>query len=333
MPELRRDPVMGRWVIVSQERALRPDQFKPKTKSGNEPPPPCPFCEGNEKLTPPEITAIRANGSKDSSGWTIRVVPNKFPALRVEGDIGKQGDGIYDIMNGIGAHEVIIESPKHAISLSNLADDRVRDILWMYKQRILDLRNDKRLVFSLVFKNVGEAAGASLEHTHSQLIATPIVPLRVKSEIDYCKQYYDFRGRCIICDLIKQEISQGVRVVINTDNFIAVEPYAPRFPFETWLFPKWHASHFEAIDDKLFGELASILRQTIAKIEHVSNNPPYNYLIHTTPMNWEPIDHYHWHFEILPRLTRVAGFEWGSGFYINPVSPESAAQYLRDVAL
>lgn len=332
MPELRKDPIMGRWVIVSHERALRPDQFKitPQLpKEGHQKN--CAFCEGNESLTPTEIIALRKNSEKNSPGWQIRVVPNKYPALKVEGNLDKQGEGMYDMMNGVGAHEVIIESPKHELSLSALSEERITDLIQIYKQRILDLRNDKRLVFCLIFKNVGEAAGASLEHTHSQLIATPIVPLRVKAEIDYAKQYYDFRGRCVICDMIKQELSIGTRVVLNSENFISLEPFAPRFPFETWILPKNHISHFEATENTYFAELAKMLRQTILKIEKVSNNPPYNYLIHTTPISWESIDHYHWHIEILPRLTRVAGFEWGSGFYINPVPPENAATFLREV--
>ena len=331
MPELRRDPVTGRWVIIASERARRPDDF-----GTAEPPPvrrsaPCAFCAGNEAMTPPEIIAVRPGGVRDGPGWRARVVPNKFPALMVEGDLGKRGDGMYDLMNGVGAHEVIIETPRHELSLTNLREDEVRDVLWFYKQRLLDLKNDFRLVYGLIFKNVGERAGATMEHTHSQLIATPIVPLQVESEILHCREYLERRDRCLLCDMGVQEMAGGSRMVLDTPNFMAFEPFASRFPFETHVMPKRHLSHFEAIDDALLPELARILRSTLVRIEKAVNNPPYNYLIHTSPLNVKPLDHYHWHFEIIPRITRVAGFEWGSGFYVNTAPPEQAAAFLREV--
>jgi UDPglucose--hexose-1-phosphate uridylyltransferase len=304
MPELRRDPVAGRWVIIASERAKRPDDFAAETS----PAPrylPCAFCAGNEAMTPQEIIAVRVNGS-----WRSRVVANKFPALMVEGDLGKRGDGMYDLMNGVGAHEVIIESPRHEISITGLSDEEVRDVLWLYKQRLLDLRNDYRLVYGLVFKNV---------------------PLQVEQEIRRCAEYFDYRGRCMLCDMVMQEMSSGARMVMDTPNFIAFEPFAARFPFETHLMPKRHMSHFEATDDTMLLELAKCLRMSIGKIEAALNNPPYNYLIHTSPLSVRSLDHYHWHFEIIPRITRVAGFEWGSGFYINTVPPEQAASFLREV--
>jgi len=325
LPELRRDPVAGRWVIIASERAKRPDDFAaeeaPATRNL-----PCAFCAGNESMTPQEIIAVRSGGA-----WRSRVVANKFPALMVEGEIGKRGDGMYDLMNGVGAHEVIIESPRHEVSITSLSDGDVRDVLWLYKQRLLDLRNDYRLVYGLVFKNVKDKAGASMEHTHSQLIATPIVPLQVEQEIRRCSEYFDYRGRCLLCDMVMQEMQSGARMVMDTPNFIAFEPFAARFPFETHLMPKRHMSHFEATDDALLPELAKCLRLSIAKIEAALNQPPYNYLIHTSPLNVRSLDHYHWHFEIIPRITRVAGFEWGSGFYINTVPPEQAAAFLREV--
>ncbi len=326
MPELRRDPVIGRWVIIARERARRPDDYPPEDGAARRPGP-CPFCPGQEALTPPEIAAIRPAGG----AWRARVVPNKFPALRVEGELEKRGDGMYDLMNGLGAHEVIIETPRHERSLTGLSDEEVRDVLWLYKQRLLDLKQDFRLVYGLVFKNVGERAGASLQHTHSQLIVTPIVPLRVQTEIERCREYYEYRDRCLLCDMIVQELSSGVRMVLDTPNFIAFEPFAARFPFETHVMPKRHISHFEATEDALLPELARCLRSALARIEKAVDHPSWNYLIHTSPLNISPLDHYHWHFEIFPRITRVAGFEWGTGFYINPVPPEDAAQFLREV--
>jgi len=332
MPELRKDPVTGRWVIIAVERAKRPDDFKfeaPQKKMSM-----CPFCGGNEHTTPPEITALRnGDSARDKAGWRVRVVPNKFPALMVEGELEKRGEGMYDVINGIGAHEVIIETPQHELSITALSDENVREVLWVYKDRLVDLRKDKRLVYGLLFKNVGERAGASLEHTHSQLIVTPIVPLRVKTEMNRCAEYYDFRGRCLFCDMIKQDISNGVRVVMEEKNFVAFEPFAARFPFETWILPKRHISHYEATEDWLLGELGYVIKTTLKKIETAISHPPYNYLVHTSPFNEQAVDYYHWHFEIIPRITRVAGFEWGTGFYINAVPPESAAQYLREIRL
>ncbi len=333
MPELRKDPVTGRWVIVAVERTKRPDDFRAASPPRRGPVG-CPFCEGSEASTPPEIAALREPGSAPNGpGWRARVIPNKFPSLMIEGELDKRGEGIYDRMNGIGAHEVIIETPQHDLGLADLPADRIREMLWLYRERLLDLRKDHRLIYGLLFKNAGVQAGASLEHSHSQLIMTPIVPFRVAQEIQGAKLFFDYRGRCIFCDIIQQEISSGDRLVVNEKNFIAFEPYASRFPFETWILPKRHLSHFEATDDALLGELAYVLKLTLKKIEVSVNNPPYNYLVHTSPLNVGPIEHYHWHFEVIPRITRVAGFEWGTGFYINPVPPENAARYLRDAVV
>ena len=332
MPELRKDPVVGRWVIIATERGKRPVDFRnPPTppKSAN-----CPFCQGNEAITPPEILALREPGTaKNGPGWRVRVVPNKFPALRIEGDLDKRGEGIYDLMTGVGAHEVIIECPDHQLSMISLPEERVRDILWVCRERLQDLKKDVRFLYGLIFKNVGESAGASLEHSHSQLIVTPIVPKILLEELTGCKSFYDFRGRCIYCDMVKQEIESGTRVVMNDANFVAFAPFAARFPFETWIFPKRHMTHFEALPDSLLGELAHILKASLAKIEGALNNAPYNYLIHTSPFEsiGDSDKYYHWHVEIIPRITRVAGFEWGTGFYINPVPPEDAAGFLREV--
>ncbi|MBI4712105.1 MAG: galactose-1-phosphate uridylyltransferase [Planctomycetes bacterium] len=333
MPELRKEPILGRWVIIASERAKRPDDFKspvPKSPRAG----PCPFCEGQEATTPPEIYALRPNGlPKDGKGWDVRVVPNKFPALMIEGNLEKRGKGIYDQMRGIGAHEVIIETPQHLLSVAALPTEHIQKIIQVYKDRLLDLKKDARLVFGLVFKNVGDAAGASLEHTHSQLVATPVTPIRIEQEMKGCKTFFNHRGRCLFCDIIMQDIEDEQRIVINDEHFIAISPFASRFPFETWILPKQHLTHFENITSHLIAPLADILRKVFSKLEKSLNNPPYNMLIHTTPFNLEESEYYHWHIEIIPRITRVAGFEWGTGFYINPVPPENAAAFLREVVV
>jgi UDPglucose--hexose-1-phosphate uridylyltransferase len=328
MPELRKDPIVGRWVIIATDRAKRPVAPKPEpqaTESGF-----CPFCEGSEQTTPHEILAYRDRNSRPNErGWRVRVVPNKFPALQVEGDLNKRGEGIYDKMNGIGAHEVIIECPGHEVTLASLSEDNIREVLWVYRDRLVDLKKDPRLVYGMVFKNVGAAAGASIEHTHSQLIVTPIVPINVQEEMNGSLEFYNYRGRCIYCDMVHQEQSSDKRVVLDTPNFLTFAPFASRFPFETWILPKNHNSHYENIQKTEVDELGTVLKMVLSKLEQALDRPAYNYIIHTSPFDAQALTHYHWHIEIIPRLTRVAGFEWGTGFYINPVPPEQAAAYLK----
>ncbi len=330
MSDLRKDPVLGRWVIIAEERAKRPSDYRTGTPEPKEAPKMCPFCEGNEHMTPPEIIAYRRKDTKaNERGWWLRVVPNKYPALAIEGDIGKRGLGIYDKMNGIGAHEVIIETNEHKLSLTGIADSGVRDMVWAYRDRLVDLRRDNRFVYGLVFKNVGQAAGATMEHTHSQLIVTPTIPSIPMREMNGCSDFFKFRGRCIYCDMIEQEIDQGARLVMETADFIAFTPFASRFPFETWILPKGHKSHFEDVDGTEVEGLSFILKSVLKRLEDTLCSPPYNYMIHTSPFDLGFLSYYHWHIEIIPRLSNVAGFEWGSGFYINPVPPESAAMHLR----
>lgn len=332
MPELRKDPITGRWVIVATDRARRPADFVPDRviiKGGGF----CPFCPGNETRTPPEVLAYRPSGGANQPGWTLRVVPNKFPALRVEGDFDRHGDGIYDRMNGIGAHEVIIETPEHALTMSQLPEKRVEDAFWAFRDRILDLKKDRRLRYMMVFKNYGEAAGATLEHTHSQLIALPVVPKRVIEEIEGSRRYYDLRERCIFCDILRQEADAGLRVVLDTDRFVALCPYAARFPFEVWVVPRRHQSHFEQADIPTIENLGWLMRVVLRKLDKVLEQSPYNFNLHTAPAQEPEMTHYHWHLELIPKLTRIAGFEQGTGLYINPTPPEEAAKFLREVGL
>ena len=331
MPQLRKDPITSRWVIISTERGKRPLDFPPA-------PPPrqlgfCPFCPGNEDKTPPEIMAYRKTGNPSDRRWSLRVVPNKFPALQIEGDLDRTGEGIYDKMHGLGAHEVIIESPDHNDTLSAMSEERVEDILWAYRDRILDLKKDDRFQYILIFKNYGEQAGASLEHPHSQLIATPIVPKRAREEVDGAKAYFDYKDRCIFCDMIRQELQHELRVIARNDDFVAIAPFASRFPFETWILPRNHEPFFQDAQKHEMVSCSKILKEVLGKMGQVLVNPPYNYLIHSLPLQETEVNHYHWHIEIMPTLVKVAGFEWGTGFYINPVLPEDAAKYLREARL
>ena len=333
MPELRKDPVVGRWVIIATDRARRPTDFirkKVVIRGGAF----CPFCYGNESKTPPEILAYRNDGDpRDTPGWTLRVVPNKFPALVVEGTLNRQGEGLYDKMNGVGAHEVIIETPDHASTLSVLPAAQVESVLWAYRDRMLDLKKDRRFKYILIFKNHGEAAGATLEHTHSQLIALPVVPKRVLEEVEAAREYHSYKERCVFCDILSQEIASGLRLVAENDSFVALSPFAPRFPFELWLVPRAHRSAFEESSHHELHSLAGLLKDILGRLDALLEQPAYNYVVHTSPVPESVNDYYHWHLEIMPKLTRQAGFEWGTGFYINPTSPEEAATFLRQVAV
>jgi UDPglucose--hexose-1-phosphate uridylyltransferase len=333
LPELRRDPVTGRWVIISADRARRPSDFSRDTV-----PPPvsnasCPLCPGNEGRTPSEVLAYRNGSGANQPGWQIRVMPNKYPVLEIHGDLTREGEGLFDKMEGIGAHEVIVETPDHTKSLGELTEREVEDVLRAFRDRIADLKRDIRLRYILLFKNHGAAAGATLEHSHSQLIALPVVPKRVIEELEGAKRYYDFKERCVFCDIIHQERRDQVRVVSESERFMVLEPYAPRFPFETWILPRQHASHFETADHAQLQDLSWVLRSTLRKIDKVLERPPYNFVLHTAPVQESAIVSYHWHIELMPKLTKVAGFEWGTGFYINPTPPEESAQFLREAGL
>ena len=330
MPELRKDPVTGRWVIISTDRRKRPNDFRLERPSviGQEY---CPFCAGREDMTPPEVLSFRQNGgAPNSSGWDLRVVPNKFPALQVEGNLDRQGEGLFDRMNGIGAHEVIIETPDHAKLLATMSEAEIERVLWAFRERIVDLKRDIRFRYILIFKNHGAAAGATLEHSHSQLIALPIVPDFVREELDGAKQHYAAKERCVFCDIIRQESSAGQRVIHENADIVALAPYAPRFPFETWLLPRSHSARFEEAPRHIYESLARMLKSVLGRMNQALESPPYNLIVHNSPFSEEAGDFYHWHLELMPKLTRTAGFEWGTGFYINPTSPEEAAQVLRN---
>jgi len=328
MSELRKDPVSGRWVIIAPERATRPADFQfqpPSARAGF-----CPFCEGNEDKTPPEIAAFRAGGSRaNGPGWRVRAVPNKFPVLRVEASPDNRGVGTYDCMNGLGAHEIIVNNPRHCVSLSEMEPAEIEEALWMCRERLTDLKRDSRLTYGLLFQNVGAEAGSTLEHSHFQLIVLPVVPIAVERELDGAARFHGYRGRCLFCDLIRQELADCARIVDDEGNFVVFAPYASRFPFEMWILPKMHASHFEDMTRIQAEELSHVLRKALRSMETALRRPPYNLVVHTMPLNQGNVPHYHWHIEVLPRVIEVAGFEWGADFYINPVAPESAAAFMR----
>ncbi len=329
MPQLRKDPIVGRWVIIAAERAQRPTQFEGHGNTTRRDP--CPFCANNEELTPPEIAAYRPNGSsRDQPGWTLRVVPNQYPALVTEGEFCLQVNGMYESVNGYGAHEVIIETPRHETHMASLSDREFEHVVAVYRERILELKKDPRFRYILIFKNQGREAGATIEHTHSQLIALPIVPLTVRDELQGATTHYRTHNRCIYCDVLLQETAAKARIVSENDSFLVICPFASRFPAETWILPKRHAAHFEYGLTHEYADLASALKSTLLGLHRALSQPAFNYIVHTMPFGEPENGHYHWHVEIIPKLTQVAGFEWGTGFYINPMPPEEAALLLRE---
>lgn len=339
MPELRHDPIHRQWVIIASERARRPSDFEVSVQQ--QPAEFCPFCPCNEDKTPPEIMAVRDGFSAPNSpGWSVRVVANKFPALRIEGELEKSAEGIYDRINGVGAHEVVIETPDHERDLADLPPAHLVKVLRTFRERAQDLMRDSRFLYVSIFRNYGESAGATLSHPHSQLIAMPIVPRMIELELRAALEYYWNRERCIFCDILRQEMRSAERVVAEDANFVVFAPYASRFPFEMVLAPVKHQHDFCQVSDAALEALARVLTETCGRLRRSLNNPPYNLVLHNSPnMRTKSVwlqsfpaitESYHWYLSLIPRLTKAAGFEWGTGIYINPTPPENAAAYLRE---
>lgn len=326
MSELRKDPIRDRWVVLAPDRLKRPNDFHAaKAGIGSV----CPFCPGHEGLTPPEIIAVRAEGPPNGPGWSVRVVPNRFPALRVEGTLDRGGDRLHEQMNGIGAHEVIIETPRHEVDLGDLDVKQIESVLWIWSERLRDLSGDIRLQSAVVFRNRGEGAGASLLHPHSQLIAMPLVPPVLAQELEVAGRHRQSTGRCIFCEIINEELGRETRLIAQNEGAIALAPWAPRTSFESWVLPVRHGARFEHESQESMAAVAEILRTTLRRIGLALERPAYNLILHTAPLRSPELDHYHWRIEIAPVLSTPAGFEWGSDCFINPVPPEESAAFLR----
>jgi UDPglucose--hexose-1-phosphate uridylyltransferase len=329
MPELRRDPVVGRWVIVAPERADRPNALV-RTLAEQDNPAGCPFCPGHEAMTPPELLVHRDNGAPGNGpGWTLRVVPNRFPALRTEERMVRAGLGMYDVMGGVGAHEVIIETPEHARELPQQSPEQVEQVLRAAQERMIDLSRDVRLRSVLLFKNSGAASGSTLRHPHSQIVALPLVPPELQQELSGARKHFDEKERCVFCDILAQEARERSRVVLETDGFVALSPWASRAPFELLILPREHRSIYEQSTTQEVRGLAEALRLSLRKLDLALVKPAYSFYLHTLPLREPPSDWYHWHLEVRPVLALAAGFEWGSGLFINPTPPEEAAAFLR----
>ena len=331
MPELRKDPILDHWVAFAKDRAMRPSDFEASPHRRGDAV--CPFCEGNEHLTPNELAAVRSDGSDPNEpAWFVRVVENKYPAVHPgrEYRADKIEGTLFESIPGFGAHEVIIESPYHVASVGELSNIQFTRVVETYRARFLAHQSDARPLYPMLFKNNGPEAGASLEHAHSQLIVLPTVPSVTRAELEAARRYHESHGKCIFCDLVDREISSKERMVAESENFAAFCPFAARFSYETWIFPKPHTSRFELLSDAMLVEFSGLFLDVLRRIEAVLDRPAYNYYIHTSPIKTKNASGcYHWHLEITPRLSKMAGYELGSGYYINPVLPEFAAYQLR----
>ena len=333
MPELRKDPVVGRWVIIATERARRPGTFLDQEQNIFDSTVECPFCDNTDY----EIYSLKADHGQ---GWKVRVVLNGTPILSTNEKFARSGKGLYDEINGYGANEVVIETPEHVANLADLDIGQITLVLETYEARFRDLEKDHKLQYILAYKNYGWAAGSRrIGHARSQIIATSVNPLLVKEKLAGAKHYFEYRDRCIYCDMIQQEIKVRERIIIETDHFVAMAPFASRFPFEILILPKKHHCDFAEGINGQEGDLAYILKDVLLRVKNGLGDPAYNYLIQTAPFRrkhqdnkWRTIEEdYHWHIELVPRLARVAGFEKGSGFYICSIPPEETAEFLREV--
>lgn len=331
MSKLRQDPTTKEWVIFATERAKRPHDFVSRGSTPEEDTSgrPCPFCPGNEAMTPPDILTQPEAARKN---WRVRVVANKFAAL-VPGQSGghRRVGNLYREMEGVGTHEVIIETPRHDQTLALMDEAQIVDILSVYQRRYLALRQAGWAKLILIFKNHGESAGTSLQHPHSQLIATPIVPRDIRRKYEVATTYYDDTGRCIYCDLVEDELALKERIILETDRFVVFHPFASKSPFETWIAPKRHQPTFGNVPADDLRELAQVLKRTLGCLYKALDNPDYNYVIHSAPVEDEQKSYYLWHLQIIPKLTRIAGFELGSGMSINTALPEETARFIREV--
>ena len=334
MSEFRKDALSDHWVIIAPNRAERPEQFGDEVAGSDIIR--CPFCRGSESETPPPVLVYRKprdtdtkSGKTSGHEWLVRVVPNKYPAVQPGEEPPPSSEDFYQMQPGVGVHEVIIESAEHVVSFSQLDDAQAALVVRAYRDRLRQLARNPRLAYAQVFKNSGAAAGASLEHAHSQLIATAVVPTQIQLELAKSLAYYQRHGHCVFCAMIERERSQRTRIVAETPGFVAFCPFASQFPYEVWILPREHQCRFESVEDAQLAEFASLVREVVVRTETALGRPAFNYLIHTAPFHTPTMAHFHWHLEFSPRLTKTAGFEWGAGDYINTVSPEDAACTLR----
>lgn len=347
MPEIRRDALHGRFVLLSPERAKRPSDFAMPCHGGGpiRPArhthraagaphrlPDCPFCGGNEDRTPPALLALRVDGSETADrDWSVRVVPNKYPALIPGRDGDPESLGTHDSVLGAGMHEVVVETPDHVRSIAALDAEQMARVLDAYAARLRAAALDPGIAYGLIFKNAGAGAGASLEHVHTQFLGLPFVPAAVADEVRRFEVHGRERGTCLLCDLVAEEERAADRIIASAGGFLAYAPYASRLPYELAVAPRDHAPRFEETPARALADLAGLLKQVLGALDRIFADLSYNYFIHTAPYRGGAAS-FHWHLEIIPRLSGIGGFELGTGCFINSVPPEKAAARLRQAA-
>lgn len=342
MSELRWDPLIDSWVVIAGARGRRPVDFITERKRIESVV--CPFCYGHENKTPAEVYALRPDASPaNQPGWRVRVIPNKFPVLGIEGQIETRGEGLYDVKNGIGAHEVIIETPDHDRHPADLRPGELADVFRAFRSRLIDLRRDRRFRHIVIYKNHGLEAGATIPHTHSQLLALPITPPHLRIALQASQKYFRYKERCLMCDLLAQELDDGRRLVRVDSEFAVFAPFASRHPFSLRIVPRRHCHDFALMTDQILNALGETMHDILGRLRVVLRDPPFNLVLHNAPSTlprpgrpdfWSSLSHdFHWHFELAPKIMEPAGFEWGTGFFINPTPPEDAARYLREVVV
>jgi UDPglucose--hexose-1-phosphate uridylyltransferase len=331
MPELRQNFFTKEWVIIATERARRPEELATHRPAQTVPSfvESCPFCPGNESKTPPEVMRHPRNTSEP---WAVRVIPNKFAALSSTVQPTRSPQHLRRRIEGFGFHEVIIDSPDHSCAMAMLPEAQVANVLRVYKERYNLLSMDRRVNHVTIFKNHGVDAGASLQHPHSQLIATPVIPSQVRHRLHEALRHYDDAGECMFCYMVEQEMEDQTRIVKKSDHFVAMEVFASATPFATHIFPLRHMASFGDISTAEIADLAHVLRSLLAKLYVGLENPDLNFTVRSGPSDYASARHFHWYISVIPRLTRTAGFELGSGMFINTVLPEAAAEFLRNVS-
>ena len=334
MPEFRKDIVTREWVILAKERAKKPSDFAKTPEPGVEQKNAvCPFCPDNEQMTPEEVLAYRTNGgAPNSPGWHLRVTPNKFPALLPGGEAQREDYYIFDTMNGVGIHEVVIETADHNKSIDMLEVEHVEEVVWAYRERYEAIMRNPQIKYIIIFRNHGKIAGSSLTHPHSQIVAMPVIPQKVWGKLQGVQQYYEYREKCVYCDILQTELRIKERIIAENSSFLAICPYASRSPFQMMILPKNHNATFAGCNRYEMKDLARILKDVLMRLSVALGNPPYNYTLLNSPSDRSD-NMFHWHIDIFPRLSTPAGFEIGTGMYINTTMPEMAAEYLRQVEL
>ncbi|MBI4863721.1 MAG: galactose-1-phosphate uridylyltransferase [Candidatus Riflebacteria bacterium] len=330
MPELRLNLATREWIVYATERARRPEDFRPderRHRSRALHSLTCPFCPGNEDLTERSMLLLPGD-----DGWAVRVVPNKFPALADHETSRRWSTGAFRKQAGFGYHEVVVEHRRHDLSLALMSEHEVDDVLLAYRIRASKLQADPRVGYVVIFKNHGPAAGCSQEHPHSQIVATPVVPEQIRNRVATAVAFYDDNGECVYCHLLREELEAGERIVLENEAFVAYVPFAAYSPFHIWICPKRHTASFSELTDGELPLLARTLRTILFKIHGGLNDPDYNLAIRSVPESARGCQYYHWYLSVVPRVTSIAGFELGSGMYINTALPEESARFLREQA-